>query len=128
MAGVDRFSVDQLARAVERRQQNNAILAEVFRDVDVILTPTTGTTAFPAEGPMPTEIEGRPIKAMHSIYTYPFNVSGHPACSVPCGFDADGLPVALQIIGRRHEDHIVMQIARAFERARPWPKIAPDYR
>jgi len=123
----DRFTVEQVARAMERRQQNNVILADVFEDVDVILTPVTGTTAFRAEGPMPTEIDGKPIKPMHSIYTYPFNVSGHPACSVPVGFDADGLPVALQIVGRRHEDHVVLQLARAFERARPWQKIATNY-
>jgi aspartyl-tRNA(Asn)/glutamyl-tRNA(Gln) amidotransferase subunit A len=123
----DRYTVEQLARAIERRRENNDRLAEVFRDVDIILTPTTGTTAFRAEGPMPTEIDGRPIKAMHSIYTYPFNVSGHPACSVPVGFDSDGLPVGLQIVGRRHEDHVVMQLARAFERTNSWQKIATSY-
>ncbi len=123
----DRFDVKQMARALERKHENNQLLAKVFEDVDVILTPTTGTTAFRAEGPMPTEIDGEPIKPMHSIYTYPFNVSGHPACNVPCGFDADGLPVGLQIIGRRHEDHVVLQLARAFERARPWKKIATNY-
>ena len=123
----DRYTVEQLARAIERRRENNDRLAEVFRDVDIILTPTTGTTAFRAEGPMPTEIDGRPIKAMHSIYTYPVNVSGHPACSVPVGFDSDGLPVGLQIVGRRHEDHVVMQLARAFERTNSWQKIATSY-
>jgi aspartyl-tRNA(Asn)/glutamyl-tRNA(Gln) amidotransferase subunit A len=123
----DRFNVEQVARAIERRQENNALLAEAFDDVDIIFTPTTGTTAFRAEGPMPSEIDGKPIKPMHSIYTYPFNVSGHPACNVPVGFDADGLPVGLQIVGRRHEDHVVLQLARAFERAHPWPKIATNY-
>jgi len=123
----DRFTVEQVARAIERRQENNVRLAEVFEDVEIIFTPTTGTTAFRAEGPMPTEIDGSPIKPMHSIYTYPFNVSGHPACNVPCGFDADGLPVGLQIVGRRHEDLLVLQLARAFERALPWTKIATNY-
>lgn len=123
----DRFNIDELSRAMDRRQENNKRLAEIFDDVDIIFTPTTGTTAFRAEGPMPTEIDGRPIKPMHSIYTYPFNVSGHPACNVPCGFDADGLPVGLQIVGRRHDDLLVLQLARAFERAHPWTKIATNY-
>lgn len=118
----------ELARAIDRRYENNARLAEVFENVDVILTPTTSTTAFRAEGPMPTEIDGRPIKPMHAItFTYPFNISGHPAANVPCGFDADGLPVGLQIVGRRHADHVVLQLAAAFEQVQPWPKIATNY-
>jgi aspartyl-tRNA(Asn)/glutamyl-tRNA(Gln) amidotransferase subunit A len=105
------------------------VLAEVFEDVDVILTPTTSTTAYAADGPMPGEIDGvRTRRPIHAItFTYPFNMSGHPACSVPCGLDAEGLPVGLQIVGRRHTDHIVLALAAAFERARPWPKLAPAY-
>jgi aspartyl-tRNA(Asn)/glutamyl-tRNA(Gln) amidotransferase subunit A len=122
-----RFNLDEVARAYARRHENNVILAEVFDDTDVIITPTTGTTAFRAEGPMPTEIDGEKIKPMHSIYTYPFNVSGHPAVSVPCGVDADGLPVSLQLVGRRHSDHVLLQLAAALERARPWQQIAPAY-
>jgi aspartyl-tRNA(Asn)/glutamyl-tRNA(Gln) amidotransferase subunit A len=125
--GEERYNMREVARAIERRHENNRRLAEVFEDVDVILTPTTGTTAFRAEGPMPTEIEGREIKPMHSLYTYPFNVSGHPAVSVPCGLDAEGMPVGLQIVTRRHADHIGLQLAAVFERVRPWPKIAPAY-
>ncbi len=123
-----RFKVEEYARAIERRHQNNVILAEVFDDVDVIITPTTATTAFGANGPMPSEIDGKRIKPMHAItFTYPFNVSGHPAVTVPCGVDADGLPVGLQIVGRRHTDHVLLQLAAAFERAQPWQKIAPNY-
>jgi len=65
---------------------------------------------------------------MHAItFTYPFNVSGHPAHSVPAGFDADGLPVGLQIVTRRHTDHVGLALARVFEQAKPWPKFATDY-
>lgn len=125
--GEERYNMPELARAVERRHENNRRLAEVFSDVDIILTPTTGTTAFRAEGPMPSEIEGRQIKVMHSIFTYPFNISGHPAVSVPCGFDQDGLPIGLQIVARRHADHVALQLAAVFEQVRPWPKIAKAY-
>lgn len=126
--GEEKYNMPEVARAIERRWENNQRLAEVFEDVDVILTPTTATTAFRAEGPMPSEIDGREVKVMHAItFTYPFNVSGHPAASVPCGFDADGLPVGLHIVGRRHADHVVLQLAAAFEQAQPWPKIATAY-
>jgi Asp-tRNA(Asn)/Glu-tRNA(Gln) amidotransferase A subunit family amidase len=97
--------------------------------VDIILTPTTATTAWRAEGPMPTDIDGRTIKPMHAItFTYPFNISGHPGVSVPCGFDSEGLPVGLQIVARRHSDHVALRLAAAFEAAKPWPKIATAYR
>lgn len=120
--------IDQYARAHERRWQNNQTLAAVFADVDLIVTPTTSTTAFAAEGPMPTEIDGRKIKPIHSItFTPPFNFSGHPAISIPCGFDSEGLPVGLQIVGRRHTDHVLLALARAFEQTRPWPQIATRY-
>ncbi|HYZ91218.1 MAG TPA: amidase [Actinomycetota bacterium] len=123
----ERFNHIELARAIQRRHENNRRLAELFTDVDILFTPTTGTTAFRAEGPMPTDVEGRKIKPMQSIFTYPFNISGHPAVSVPCGFDADGLPVALQIVARRHEDHVALQLAAAFEQTQPWTKIATAY-
>jgi aspartyl-tRNA(Asn)/glutamyl-tRNA(Gln) amidotransferase subunit A len=127
-AGEHRFTMKEVARALERRWINNRILAGVFEVVDVIITPTTSTTAYAAEGPIPTEIDGRPIKPIHHItFTYPFNMSGHPAVSVPCGVDADGLPVGLQITGRRHEDHVTLQLAAAFEHSQPWPKFAPKF-
>jgi aspartyl-tRNA(Asn)/glutamyl-tRNA(Gln) amidotransferase subunit A len=126
--GERRFTMPEYARAIERRDQNNVLLAEAFEDVDVIITPTTATTAFRAEGPMPSEIDGRPIKPMHAItFTYPFNVSLHPGFSLPCGFDADGLPVGLQIVARRQRDDLLFQLSGIFEQIKPWPKIAPNY-
>ncbi|MGH2812245.1 MAG: amidase family protein, partial [Actinomycetota bacterium] len=92
------------------------------------VTPSTPTTAFAAEGPPPREIDGEKIREMHSLcFTYPFNVSGHPAVSVPCGFDSEGLPVGLQFVGRRHSDHVLIGLAATFESLQPWPRIAPAY-
>ncbi len=122
-----RFTTEQIAKAIDRRDHNNKQLAAVFDEVDLVMTPTTGTAAFRAEGPMATEIDGEQVKPMRVLYTYPFNISGHPAVSIPCGFDADGLPVGLQVVGRRHEDHVLLQIARVFEQAHPWQKIATNY-
>jgi Asp-tRNA(Asn)/Glu-tRNA(Gln) amidotransferase A subunit family amidase len=125
---VEITDVSESARAIERRWENNQILAAVFQDVDLIVTPTTSTTAFAAEGPMPTSIDGRGIKPIHAItFTPAFNFSGHPAISIPCGFDFDGLPVGLQIVARRHNDHLLLALAAAFDRLGPWPKIATRY-
>ena len=125
---LQRFNVKEMARAIERRQENNVLLAELFEDVDIIITPTTATTGFRAEGPAPREINGEPVKPMQFVtFTFPFNISGHPAFSLPCGFDDDGLPVGLQIVTRRHDDHVLFQLSSVFEQARPWPQIAPNY-
>ena len=58
-------------------------------------------------------------------FSYPFNLSGNPAASVPAGFTDAGLPVGLQIVGRRCEDLTVLQASAAFEQARPWADKRP---
>jgi aspartyl-tRNA(Asn)/glutamyl-tRNA(Gln) amidotransferase subunit A len=70
----------------------------------------------------PAEIGGVPTPAMFDrlSFTFPFNLTGQPAASVPCGFTSEGLPVALQIVGRWHADRLVLQAAAAFEQAMPW--------
>jgi len=74
----------------------------------------------------PTEIAGTPVDAYAWIpFTYPFNMTGQPASSVPCGFTKDGLPIGLQIVGRRFDDATVLRASAAFERARPWAQHRP---
>ena len=58
-------------------------------------------------------------------FSYPFNLSQVPAASIPCGFTAAGLPVGLQIVGRRFDDLGVLQMSAAFEAARPWASARP---
>jgi aspartyl-tRNA(Asn)/glutamyl-tRNA(Gln) amidotransferase subunit A len=62
---------------------------------------------------------------MWAEFSYPFNWSGSPAASVPCGFTPAGLPVGLQIVGRRFYDLGVLQASAAFEEARPWAHLRP---
>jgi aspartyl-tRNA(Asn)/glutamyl-tRNA(Gln) amidotransferase subunit A len=115
----------QLVLAYQRRHQLLRVLAEVFTQVDLLLTPTTATVAFAAEGPPPTEIDGRPIGRMGATpFTAPFNISGQPACSIPAGM-LDGLPVGMQVVARRHDDDLVIAAGAVMEHHRPWPKLAP---
>jgi aspartyl-tRNA(Asn)/glutamyl-tRNA(Gln) amidotransferase subunit A len=94
---------------------------DAFMDgFDLVLTPTLPTTAFTAGLDQPGSVAGRPTEYLSwTAFTYPFNVSGQPAATVPCG-SVDGLPVGLQIIGRRGADGLVLRAAAAFEAAHPW--------
>ena len=91
--------------------------------VDFVISPVAPVSAFAAEDASPTN---DPLRAMeHIAYTLAFNMSGQPAVSVPCAHTRDGLPIGLQISGRRHDDLGVLRVARAFEMLRaplrPWP-------
>jgi aspartyl-tRNA(Asn)/glutamyl-tRNA(Gln) amidotransferase subunit A len=79
---------------------------------------------------MPDVIDGAKLEnPIHAVaFTYPFNLTGHPAASVPAGLADDGLPVGLQIVAERHRDHLVLRAARALELARPFPALPAEPR
>ncbi|MFN4090435.1 MAG: amidase [Alphaproteobacteria bacterium] len=96
-----------------------------FENIDLLATPTLSRPALPADqDPMaPIEIEGTPAGGLRDgwyPYTHPFNLTGHPAITVPCGWTADGLPVGLQIVGPWLSDARILRAAALFEEARPW--------
>jgi amidase len=99
-----------------------------FERYDLLVLPTVAVKPFPVEQPYPTEINGQPLANYTQWFflTYATSLTGLPAISVPCGFTRDGLPVGLQIVGRRHQEAAVLCAAAAFERATPWTdKIPP---
>ncbi len=91
---------------------------------DYVLCPTAPIPAFAAELPCPTNDPARPFE--HIAFTVPFNMSEQPAASINCGYTASGLPIGLQIAGKRFDDLGVLALARAYERMRPaqrpWPR------
>jgi len=115
-----------LARAALVRDGVVQALAELFDDVDLLFLPTTPFPPFAAEGPPPTTIDGREVGPITTVaQTYVFNLSGHPAVSVPAGL-VDGLPVGLQIVGRRHDDLRVLAAAARLEELAPFPALPLD--
>jgi amidase len=100
---------------------------DFFETRELLITPTMAVPAFPIEHPHVVEINGRPVgRAMaRSFLTYAFSVMGLPAISIPCGFTRSGLPVGLQIVGKRRGEAAVLRAAAAFEAARPWAGRTP---
>jgi len=88
---------------------------------DYIVCPTVGAPAFRLDGPLPNEIGGMPVDRFYDVFlfTYAFSVTGLPAISVPCGFARDGLPVGLQIVGRRLREDAVLEAAAAYLQTLP---------
>jgi len=93
---------------------------------DFLISPTSPITAYAADEPAPGGDPARPFD--HIVFTAPFNMSEQPAASICAGYDDDGLPIGLQIIGHRFDDAGVMMLAHAYEAlrspVRPWPDPA----
>lgn len=104
-------------------------MRRLLEQYDYVLTPTAGVTAFRVDQPLPTEIGGRKTDNFFDtiLFQYAFSIVGLPAISIPCGFDSQGLPVGLQIVGRRLSEHSILEAAAGFEAAHPtraWPRLA----
>jgi len=109
----------EYVRANQRRMALWEATQRFHQRYDLLLTPTLSVTAFPVGEP-PAQIDGCDYPPLAwSPYTAPFNLTGQPAASVPCGFDVRGLPVGLHIVGRAYEDALVLRAARAFEQLQP---------
>jgi amidase len=120
------IGLDVVARARAAEPQFAARMGELFRDFDVLLTPTIPTPPWPL-----LRLEGRGVvratmgAADLTPFTVPWNVSGQPAASVPAGFTGDGLPLAVQLIGRPHDETTLLSLSGQLEGERPWADQRP---
>ncbi len=114
---------------VEARGQKLAYwdtVRPLFEKFDLLLTPTLSVAAFPVGRLNPEHWRQHAWDWIGwASFSYPFNFTGQPAASAPAGFTSDGLPVGLQIVGRRFADLTVLQASAAFEAARPWAERRP---
>jgi aspartyl-tRNA(Asn)/glutamyl-tRNA(Gln) amidotransferase subunit A len=102
---------------------------EVFATVDVVLTPTMPLTAWKAgEWTVPVGDHQESVLSASWRFTYPFNLTGLPAISVPCGFDRHGLPIGLQLAGKPFDESTVLRVAHAYERTHDWHARMPPLR
>jgi len=118
-----------IARARRLGDHLQAQVDEALRAVDVLVSPTTPTAAPPiatASRVTSKDEAWMTVVAGRSLFTNPFNITGHPALSVPCGFTADGLPVGLQVVGRYNGEADALRVAAAYEAVTPWHDRLPD--
>lgn len=121
----DLYNLEARARIESRRTAMNETMAALFDEVDFVIAASNPDVAFAAEGPLPTEVGGvRTELGNNGALTIPANVFGSPAISVPVG-SSRGLPVGMQVLGRHHEEALLLDLALLVERERPWPLVAP---
>ena len=110
------YEVDRLGRRME----------EFFDNFDLLLTPTMAVPAFPIDQ-RPGVIGGKTVDPFWGFlpFTYPINISGQTAASIPCGYSSDGMPIGLHIIGPKGSEAKVLQACAAFEAANPWAGDRP---
>jgi aspartyl-tRNA(Asn)/glutamyl-tRNA(Gln) amidotransferase subunit A len=114
------------AKALGYIEQLKSQFADQFATYDLLLSPTMAVPAFPVHQ-NPTSIAGREVDPFLGFlpFTYPINLIGHAAASIPCGFSADGLPIGLHMVGRRGDEETIIAASAAFETARPWRHQRP---
>ncbi len=115
------WTAEQLTTAVMTRKAVYNKMWRFMRTYDLLLTPTLAVPPFEVGIQGPTVIDGREVDQFEWLhFTYPMNLTGQPAATVPAGFTDDGLPIGLQIVGRHLDDPLVLRAAAAFETTAPW--------
>lgn len=115
------WTAEELTDAVMVRKAVNNKMWRFMSRYDLLLTPTLAVPPFQLHVQGPEKIDGNIVPPFKWLaFTFPFNLTGQPAATVPAGFSKDGLPVGLQIVGRHLDDPTVMRAATAFEMAQPW--------
>lgn len=125
------YTAIQVQDAMNVRTSLYREITNWFDRHDLIVTPTLSRPAIAADHDpfAPITIGNEPAGGLRDgwyPYTHPFNLTGHPAITVPCGWTSEGLPVGLQIVGRWLDDARVLRAAALFEKARPWADRRPQ--
>ena len=119
------LDLDMVAKGEAARTVANEAMAAMFDEVDFVIAATNPDTAFPAEVMANTRVGDQKVGAGNNgTLTIPANMTGNPAISIPVE-PFGGLPVGMQVIGRHHEDQLLLDLARIVEQTAPWPLVAP---
>ncbi|MFX1390340.1 MAG: amidase [Promethearchaeota archaeon] len=131
------FSTSELKLAEIQREMIYENICKIFNKIDILITPTLACPAFKIGGSNIIDKENRKTNIIINgeymtelgwlPFTYPFNMSGHPAASIPCGWSKEGLPIGMQIVGKRFDELTVLQVSKAFEEVAPWQDKKPKF-
>jgi aspartyl-tRNA(Asn)/glutamyl-tRNA(Gln) amidotransferase subunit A len=115
--------------AMHRRTKLRGQFFELFREVALLATPSVAVTAFAAGSLGVDRIDGTAVDPHlgWSPFSWPINLAGLPAATIPCGFDRNDLPIGLQLVGPWLEEPLVLRVAAAFERVAPWASRWPSF-
>lgn len=120
------WTAEELTDASMTRKAVANKMWRFMKRYDLLLTPTLAVPPFALHVQGPEKIDGTIVPPFKWLaFTFPFNLTGQPAATVPAGFSGDGLPIGLQIVGRHLDDPLVLRAAAAFEAARPWRETWP---
>ncbi len=115
------FTPFQVAEANTHRARLWNQISAAMQGIDILVLPTVPVKPFPVGLDGPADVAGEDLGPVRWFaLTAAFNMTGQPAASVPCGFDSEGLPVGLQIVGPRNQDWLVLRAAKTFEEIAPW--------
>ena len=115
-----KLSAIDCANAGHVRRRLTQRMGEILSEFDILLTPTVAVPPLPIGVDNPETLNGKKISIFGwTPFTYPFNMTGQPASSVPCGFTGDGRPVGLQIVGRRFDEYTVLRASAAVRASGP---------
>lgn len=119
------YDLEMAGRVEAQRTEANERMADLFDQVDFVFCATNPDVAFPAHVTMNTRVGTENVgPANNGALTIPANIVGNPSISIPIT-PVDDLPVGLQVMGRHHEDALLLDLALLLERTCPWPLVAP---
>ena len=125
-AGLTYSGIDVM-RAMDVRKKIYEVCYNHFKNYDLLITPTTAVPPIELGITFPSKINGISVSPTGWIpFAFPFNLTGHPAASIPCGWTDDGLPIGMQIVGKRFDELTVLQISKVFEEIAPWQDKKPQ--
>ncbi|MFM8825906.1 MAG: amidase [Actinomycetota bacterium] len=120
----EKVTAEQYVEAQRARHEFSARFDDLLGDDGVVVVPTANARSWPAEGPMASSAGAVEHDTMIALNTTDANLTGHPAVSVPMGFDNHGVPVGFQVTAPRFGDCLALGIAERLERIQPWQRVA----
>jgi len=123
------YSAFDIMKAMSQRTKIYETFYKFFKNFDILITPTIAIPPFELGIMFPPKINGKNVSPTAWMpFSFPFNLTGHPAASIPCGWSSGGLPTGMQIVGNRFNDLLVLQVSQAFEEIAPWQDKRPNFK